>query len=624
MVRSIARCFSGFCGVVGAAVFLLWQPAWAAHGYAQWGDLKYPAGFSHFDYVNPQAPKGGELVLVSNLRVSTFDKYNPFSLKGTAPAYMSQLVFESLLTSSLDEPGSAYGLLADDVEVAPDKTWVRFHINPQARFSNGDPVLAQDVIHSYNMLISNDASPAYRTMLEQVAGVRSTDERTVYFDLKEFNRELPITIGSLPVFSHKWGEGVAFGDIRLQEPIASGPYKIGSVVYGKDITYVRDPNYWGWGLNVQVGQYNFDRITVRIYKDSTVKLEAFKAGEFDFMQEFSAGNWAKLYHGRRFDSGDVVKREFENRLPYGFQGYILNSRKPQYSDVRVRQALNLAYDFEWMNQALFFGNYKRISSYFGNSDFEAKGMPSADELALLQSLQAEYGKEQLPDAVLYEPAPVQPVTAPPPHSLRENLKRARDLLAQAGWTYRDGALRNAQGEPFVMEYLDSQEGGGRVHAAWARALEKLGIQFKLRTVDFSLYQMRLDQFNFDVTTIRMGGSTVPGKELYELYGSKAADMPHSANWWGIRNPVIDELINRLVNAQDKAEAVAAGRALDRMLLHGAYSVLQFYSSNYRVAYDASKLALPDTIPGYYQVEGWVMGTWWAKSSEGVQTAGPEN
>ncbi|MGL4667447.1 MAG: extracellular solute-binding protein [Saezia sp.] len=585
---------------------------WAAHGYSLWGELKYPAGFAHFDYVNPNAPQGGELVLVSNLRLSTFDKYNPYSLKGSAPAYMSNLVFETLLVGSLDEADGAYGLLAEDVVVAPDKTWVRFRLNPQARFHNGDAVLAKDVIHSYNMLISEHASPAYRKIYAAISGVRiGEDERTVYFDLKEYEPQIPIDIGGLPVFSHKWGEGKSFGDITLEIPIASGPYKIGSVDYGRDITYVRDPNYWGNDLNVQRGQYNFDRITVRIYKDETAKLEAFKAGEFDFMQEFSAGNWARQYGGKRFDSGDIEKKLFEHSMPSGFQGYILNTRKPHYADERVRQALNLAYDFEWMNRALFYGSYARLHSYFENTEYQAKGEPTADELRLLQELQKKFGEELVPDALLNAPVPQQPTTEPP-HSLRENLKQARDLLAQAGWTYRDGALRNAQGEPFVMVHLDSKESSSGIHAAWVRALEKLGIRFESRTVDFSLYQDLLDNYDFDVVTIAMRGSHVLGNELGYLYGSEAADTPHNANWWGIKNPVVDALIEKIAGASDKADAIAAGRVLDRILLSGNYSILQFTSHHYRVAYDRRKLAVPQVVPPYYQVENWVMSTWWPR------------
>lgn len=609
LYRFIALRFIFIC--LFGSVFL--PCAWADHGYALWGDLKYPAGFSHFDYVNPDSSKGGELVLVSNLRVSTFDKYNPYSLKGTSPAYLEFLVFETLLTGALDERGSAYGLLADDVQIDPNHQWIRFHINPLARFHNGDPVLAQDVIHSYKMLTSDQASPVYRTVFDAVSGVRmGEDEHTVYFDITTFDRQLPLDIGTgLPIFSHKWGEGKPFGEIALEEPIASGPYRIGPVVYGRDITYVRDPSYWGNALNVRQGQFNFDRITVRIYKDNTAKLEAFKAGEFDFMQEFSAGSWARQYRGHRFDSGEIVKGLFSHAMPTGSQSYILNLRHPQYADRRVRQALNLAYDFEWMNHALFYDSYTRIHSYFGNTDYEATGAPEGMELVILQELQSRFGEELIPNEVLLEDVYLPPTTTPP-NSLRDNLKLARDLLAEAGWVYRDGALRNAQGEPFVIVHLDSQESGGEVHAAWQRALAKLGIRFEMRTVDFSLYQDLLDNYNFDVVTIALRGSDVLGKELYELYGSKAADTPHSANWGGIKNPVVDALIELIVNAEDKETAVAAGRALDRMMRYNTYSILQFSSNDYRVAYDSSRLVPPGVIPPYYQVENWVMSTWQAK------------
>ena len=298
-------------------------PAWAAHGYALWGTLRYPADFAQFDYVNPKAPKGGELRLVSNLRVSTFDKYNPFTIKGTAPAYLSSLMFDSLLAGSLDETASGYGLLADDVSVAPDGMSATFHLRKEARFHNGDPVLARDVKHSYDTLAGPFVSPGYRSLLDDVAGVDVVDARTVRYRFKKPNRELPLTVGSLPVFSHRWGEddsvkgGKAkpFDQVVMDIPIGSGPYKIGPVNFGKDITYVRDPDYWARDLNVRRGSANFDRITVKIYKDSTARLEALKAGEFDLMRFFSAGDWARRVNGRKFDTGELVKAEFKHRLP---------------------------------------------------------------------------------------------------------------------------------------------------------------------------------------------------------------------------------------------------------------------------------------------------------------------
>jgi microcin C transport system substrate-binding protein len=359
-------------------ICLSWvSPLWAAHGYALWGDLKYPANFPHFDYVNPAAPKGGELRLVSNLRVSTFDKYNPFTIKGSAPAYLSDLMFDSLLSGSLDETGSGYGLLAQDVVVAADGLSATFSLRPEARFHNGDPVLAEDVKYSFDALMGPFTSPAYKTVLFDVAGLEVLDARTLRYRFKKPNRELPLTVGALPVFSRAWGaEGgkpKPFDQIVTDVPIGSGPYKIGPVRFGKDITYVRDANYWAKDLNVRRGTANFDRITVKIYKDGTARLEALKAGEFDLMRFFSAGDWARRVNGKRFDSGELVKREYPHRLPTGFQSYVLNTRRELFKDGRGRQALGLALDYEWMNRQLFYNAYQRVNGLFGNTDCQATG-----------------------------------------------------------------------------------------------------------------------------------------------------------------------------------------------------------------------------------------------------------
>ena len=445
-------------------------PVWAAYAYALWGDLKYPPGFAQFDYVNPAAPKGGELRLVSNLRVSTFDKYNPFTIKGNAPAYLSDMMFESLLIGSLDETASGYGLLAEDVTVAPDGLSATFTLRSDARFHNGDAVLADDVKHSLDTLLGPYTSPAYKTVLEDVAGIEVVNERTVRYLFKRPNRELPLTVGGLPVFSRKWGmEGgkpKRFDAVVMDIPIGSGPYKIGPVRFGKDITYVRDPNYWGKNLNVRRGSVNFDRVLVKIYKDSTARLEALKAGEFDLMRFFSAGDWARRVTGKKFDSGELVKGEFKHRLPSGFQSYVINTRREKFKDVRVRQALGLAMDYEWMNRQMFYNAYQRVNGLFGNTDCQATGVPGPDELALL-----EPWRKEIP-AAAFGPSSVPPRTDGD-NGLRQNLLKARDLLAQAGWEIKDGVLRNKKGEAMVIEYLDSNEGGARVVSPWARSLEKL-------------------------------------------------------------------------------------------------------------------------------------------------------
>ena len=529
--------------------------AWAAHGYALWGDLKYPPGFDHFDYVNPAAPKGGEIRMVSGLRNSNFDKYNPFTMKGSAPAYLGDLLFDTLLTGSLDEAGAAYGLLAEDVAVAPDRLSATFRLRPEARFHNGDAVTAQDVKHSFDTLMGPYTSPAYKTLLVDVAGVDLLDARTVRYRFKRPNRELPLTVGGLPVFSHKWGQGKPFDQVVMDEPIGSGPYRIGPVKFGKDITYVRDPNYWARDLNVKRGTDNFDRVLIKIYKDNTARLEALKAGEFDLMAFYSAGDWARRVNGPRFKSGELVKGEFRHKLPTGFQSYVLNSRRPFLSDVRVREALGLAIDYEWMNRQMFYNAYTRVKGIFGNTDCAATGTPDAAQLALMEPFRA-----QIPPAAFgpaYEPPRTDRPHDPKVGGQRENLRRAQQLLVQAGWTVQDGELRNAQGQPMVLEYLDSNEGGARVVTPWMRNLDKLGIRLVYRPVDFALYQQRLQKFDFDITTIAYQGTLNPGQEYADLFGSKAADTEDSGNLAGVKSPAVDSLISHMVGADTRPEFLAA-------------------------------------------------------------------
>jgi microcin C transport system substrate-binding protein len=601
------RFFDRVLFALGAALAAL--PAWAAHGYALWGDLKYPAGFAHFDYVNPQAPRGGDLRLVSNSRASTFDKYNPFTIKGSAPSYLSDVMFDSLLVGSLDETGSGYGLLAEDVSVAADGLSATFKLRPQARFHDGSPVLAADVKHSYDTLMGPYTSPAYKTMLEDVAGIDVVDDLTVRYRFRKPNRELPLTVGGLPVFSRAWGvdggKAKRFDQVVMDIPIGSGPYKIGPVRFGKDITYVRDPGYWARDLGVRRGMANFDRITVKIYKDNTARLEALKAGEFDLMRFFSAGDWARRVKGKRFDSGELFKGEFRHKLPSGFQSYVINIRRDKYKDVRVREALGLAMDYEWMNRQLFYGAYQRVVGLFGNTDCQASGLPSEPELALL-----EPWKDQVPAAAF------GPMAKPPRtdegSSLRGNLRRARDLLAAAGWTIQDGVLRNAQGQAFVIEYLDSNEGGARVVTPWSRNLEKLGIRMNYRPVDYALYQQRLQRFEFDITTIAYGGTHSPGQEYADLFGSKAAQTEDSGNLTGISSPAVDALIARMVAAKTKSEFLPACRSLERVIAHSHILIPQWSAPTHRMAFNQQRLARPAQMPPYVTGEAWALFTWWRR------------
>lgn len=596
-------------------LLLLWAcvPSWAGHAYAQFGDVKYPGTFHHFDYVNPDAPKGGELVLVSPTRLSSFDKYNPFTLKGNAAPGLSGLVFETLLTGTLDEPTTAYGLLAEDVSVSSDKRSVTFRLRSQARFNNGDPVLASDVKYSFDKLTSKEAAPQFRTLYAEVIGAKVIDLRTVRFDFARANPELPLIVGNLPVFSQKWGmkEGVSqpLDKIVTDLPIGSGPYKIGRVVFGRDISYDRDPHYWARDVNVRRGLFNFDRITYRLYKDNTAQLEGFKAGEFDFIQSFVAREWARAYTGKSFNSGQLIKRELKHGNAGDFQGFLFNTRLPKFQDVRVREAIGLAMDFEWMNRQLFYNAYQRVRGYFVASDFEATGLPDAAELALLTPLRAQLAPE-----VFSAPVPMPPRTEIDPASgqtLRDHLRQAKALLAQAGWTYREGALRNAQGEPFTLEFLDNSGAMGRVVTPFAKNLEKLGFVVNYKVIDFAVLQKRLDVFDFEIISNRNVGSESPGTELMERFGSKAAGTEGSGNFMGIQDSAVDALLEKVISSKTRPQLITAVRALDRVLRHGHYAVPHWYGGVHRVAWRNGRFEQPAVTPRYYQPEAWAVSTWWA-------------
>lgn len=588
--------------------------AWAAPGYAVWGSFKYAPGFTHLDYVNPNAPKGGELRMIAGSRISSFDKFNPFTLKGNAPSLIENMLFEGLLIEPMDEVGVGYGLLAEDVEVPADLMSATFRIRPEARFHNGDPVRAADVKHSYETLISKYANPSYATLLADVAGCDVVDERTVRFRFKKRDRQLPLVVGGMPVFSPKWGvengKPKPFDQVVTDTPIGTGPYKIGPTRFGKDVTYVRDTGYWGAKLPVRKGFNNFDRITVKIYRDDVAQLEALKAGEFDVMEFFSAGAWARRLTGQRIDSGELAKTVFQHKLPDGYYSYVLNLRLPKYQDRRVRMAIELALDYEWMNVHLFRGSYVRVKGIFANSDCEANGLPPPAEAALME-----------PHRATLPPETFGPMAVPPRtdqgRTLRDNLRKAQALLAEAGWTVRDGALRNAAGEAFVIEFLDSTEArGATTTAAWKRALAKLGIDFQLREVDWALWVERLESNQFDMLAISFPGSHFPGADYADRFGSKAADVPGSGNYSGIKHPAIDDLLDKLTSADNREQYLAACRALDRVVAHGHYLIPAWSQRGRRIAHSEWRLQRPEVVPAY-PPEGvpyisWIMTTWWAR------------
>lgn len=540
----------------GLAVGLSAASAWAAHGYAEYGDLKYPAGFTHFAYLNPKAPIGGTLTLGNPDRRTSFDKFNPFTIKGTAAPGLNALVFESLLIGSWDETASGYGLLADDVTVAPDELSVTFHLNPLARFSNGDPVRAADVKYSYDMLMGKGASPAYRSMTADVTRVTVVDERTIRYDFKRRNKELPLTVGNLPVFSPKWGKGsgkpedpdggkdTPFDKVTFQEPIGSGPYLIERYDGTRGITFRRNPDYWGRNLSVRRGAYNFERIQYKLYKDETARLEAFKAGEYDAMVEYRAKNWAKSYVGVKFRSGELVKSEFPHRNGAGMQGFVMNLRKPIFRDLRVRRALALALDFEWLNRQLFYGAYRRLDSYFANSELAAAdaitGMPGKGELALLEPLRSKLDPEVF--GVL-----LAPPSTDPPGSLRDNLRQARRLLAQGRLDLRQRRAAQRQGRAVYLRDArrrrchEPRDGGLRAQPGEARH-PRQPAHYRLRAVPEAPGRVRLRHdlaafSRFDEPRqraegpLRLGGGRRAGlrqRDRSEVAGSGCADRRRAA------------------------------------------------------------------------------------------------
>ncbi len=568
-----------------------------------WGaQPAYAPDFKAFRYVSPDAPRGGTLTLDG---FGSFDKLNPFTLKGVVAAGVGSLMFDTLTEQSDDEPFSVYGLIAQSMSFAPDGLSITFRLDPRARFSNGDPILAADVRHSFEMLMSKQAHPRFKNLYGDVKSVSTPDERTIRFDFKRRNHELHMILGSLPVFSRKWGAGKPFDQIVQEPPITSGPYRLERADWGKTITFSRRDDYWAKDLPVRRGMFNFDRITYTYFKDEVARLEGFKAGQFDWIAENSAKNWARGHVGPRYRSGEIIKREFVHANSAGIQGFALNTRRAMFADPRVRLALAQAFDFEWMNRQVFYGQYLRSPSYFTNSEMQATGRPGPDELALLEPF-----RSKLPPEVFGE-VPMPPDTLAP-RTLRDNLRTALALLRQAGWNVADdGVLRNDKGEAFSFEVLSYSKALERIAVPWVRNLEKLGIRANMRVTDPVLFQKRLDDYDFDVTVISMPASQTPGNELLERFSSQAADEKGSDNAPGVKDPVIDALIQQLLASNSREELVAAARALDRVLRHGWYLVPHFYSATHRVAY-RNVLAHPETLPKFYTPQNWVLKTWWRK------------
>ncbi len=577
-----------------APVLAFGQEGTPRHAIAMHGEPKYGPDFTHFDYVNPDAPKGGTVRLSA---IGTFDTLNPYTLRGVPAAGLGQ-VFEPLMTGSLDEAFTEYGLIAESIEVPEDRSWVIFSLRPEARFHDGHPVTAVDVIWTFETL-KTKGDPFYRAYYASVAKAEALGERRVKFTFEAGdNRELPLIMGQLPVLPKHYWEGRGFEKTTLDIPVGSGPYRIESFEPGRSITYVRDPDYWGKDLPVMRGLNNFERIRYDYYRDSTVALEAFKAGNVDFRQENNSKLWATAYDIPQVGSGQIVLLNVPHEIPTGMQGFAMNIRRPLFQDPKVRQALAYAFDFEWSNKNLFYGQYTRTDSYFSNSELAAHGLPVGEELAILEKYRG-----RIPEKVFttsYEP----PATDGS-GSNRDNLRKAAQLLKEAGWSVKDGRLVDGEGRPFEFEILLSSPDFERIAQPFARSLERLGIAARIRTVDPAQYQNRLDDYDYDMTVEVFGQSLSPGNEQRDFWGSTSADTPGGRNTIGVKDPVVDELVALVISAPSRESLVARTRALDRVLLWGHYIIPHWHIRSFRLAF-WDMFGRPAVFPKY----GFAFDSWW--------------
>ena len=584
---------------VAAATLPAAAPAGAAkgHGIAMHGDLKYPAGFEHFDYADPRAVKGGKIKYSA---IGTFDSFNAFIIKGS-PAVGIGEIYDTLLTPSADEPFSEYGLLAESVETPADRSWVSFRLRPEARWHDGKPVTADDVLWTFETL-KEKGHPFFRAYYGAVEKVEKLDDRTVKFQfVPGENRELPLILGQLAVLPKHWWEGRDFGATILDAPLGSGPYKIESFEPGRRIRYRRVPDYWGRDLAVNVGRHNFDELEYDYYRDGTVALEAFKAGEYDFRLENSAKSWATAYDFPAAKQGLVKREEIPHDRPAGMQAFAFNSRRPLFQDPRVRRALAYAFDFEWSNKSLFYGQYTRTRSYFDNSELAAKGVPTPEEVALLEPFRAELPPEVFTQAY-------QPPTTDGSGNLRSNLKEAFDLLREAGFTVdpKTKKLANKEtGQPLRFEILLVDPEFERIVLPFKKNLERLGVDAEVRVVDTAQYRRRLDDFDFDVTIASWPQSLSPGNEQREFWGSAFAEKPGSRNLLGIRSPAVDALIESVIAAPDRASLVQRVHALDRVLQWGSWVIPNWHIPYDRVA-SWDRFGRPAVTPS----QGVQLDTWW--------------
>ncbi|MEM9590237.1 MAG: extracellular solute-binding protein [Pseudomonadota bacterium] len=595
---------AAFLGILcGAAIASAAIAAERAHGLSAFGDLAQPEDFQAFGYVNPNAPKGGDLSLIGWGGVTTFNSLNNYILKGDA-AQGLDLLFDSLMVRATDEPDAVYGLIAESAEVAEDGKSVTFYLRADARFSDGTPVTAEDVVFSFDTL-KTKGHPIFSQTLRDVEKAEAIDPSTVRYTFKgDLVRDLPLTVAGLPVFSKAYYTDRKFDETTLEPPLGSGPYLVDDLKQGRNITYRRNPDYWAKDLPVNKGRWNFDKIRFEYFRDRTAGMEAFKAGTYDLREEFTSKVWATEYGFPAVQDGRVKKDTLPDLTPSGTQGFFINTRRDKFKDKRVREALGLAFDFEWTNRNMFYNLYDRTQSYFENSPMKAEGEPPDDERALIEGLAADVD----PDALGAVPMP--PVSDGSGRD-RASLQRANELLNEAGWRIENRKRVNEAGEQLTVEFLTFSPTFERIIAPYVKNLSLLGIDSRIRRVDPAQFQQRLKDFDFDVTTSRFAMRNTPGVELRSYFGSRAANLPGSLNLAGINDPAVDELIEEIIGAETREDMNMAARALDRVLRTGHYWVPHWYKPSHTIAY-WDKFGRPDTKPDF---DRGILDTWWSKDAE---------
>ncbi len=618
------RCLAWLAGLLGLLLAALPAAAEQRHGLSIFGGLKYPVGFTHFDYVNPDAPKGGKVSQIGSGGVITYDSFNPFILKGD-PAQGLELLFDTLMVRALDEPDAVYGLVAETADVAPDGMSVTFTLRPEARFSDGTPVTAEDVVFSFETLKAK-AHPFIAMPLRDVARAEALDGHTVRFSFSgTLIRDLPAVVAQITVLSKAYFTAHEFDSSSLDVPLGSGPYKLTTFKPGTFVTYERRADYWAKDLPVSRGLWNFDEVRYEYFRDRKIELENLFNGTIDFREEFTSIDWATGYDKDVVRNGKVKRLTIPDESPSGAQGFFINTRLDKFKNPRVRKALGLVFDFEWSNKNLFYDLYTRTTSYFENSDMKATGRPGPEELKLLEPF-----RDKLPPEV-FEEAYVPPVTDGSGNN-RDNLRRAGELLAEAGWTLRleeqedpdcgwlcrakiavglgskpvANVVRNANGEKLEIEILLNSEAFQRIVGPYVRNLRQIGVDATIRVVDPAQYERRVKSFDFDLAVQRYSMSLTPGLELKSYWGSESARTEGSRNLAGIAEPVVDALAEKVMAARSRAELVAATRAVDRVLRAGHYWVPHWYKAAHNLAF-WDKFGWPAVKPKY---DRGALATWW--------------